>query len=168
MRFSTGVERSLHILHSWIVFCHGAIGYPTRSHGWKRLRRGRGERLPKSVQGHGAIFSKYADTNDDVLLYAKVASPFENRYSREPCTPAALTPLPFCVRRPLVGANTFRHRSSFLWLAHSVQKEGTGNPAIMVNLHREICSVRAWISHCENAAEALACASPVAPAGTPG
>src|SRR5437660_4091829 len=23
------------------------------------------------------IFSKYADTNDDVLLYAKVASPFE-------------------------------------------------------------------------------------------
>ena len=44
--------------------------------GW---RLGRGERLAKFVQGHGAIFSKYADTNDDVLPYAKVASPFVNR-----------------------------------------------------------------------------------------
>jgi len=47
-----------------------------RQSGW---RLGHGERLTKFVQGHGAIFSKYADTNDDVLLYAKVASPFVNR-----------------------------------------------------------------------------------------
>jgi hypothetical protein len=42
--------------------------------GW---RLGRGERLAKFLQGHGAILSKYADTNDDALLYAKLASPFE-------------------------------------------------------------------------------------------
>ena len=35
--------------------------------------------LSKFVHRHGAVFSKYADTNDDVLLYAKMASPFENR-----------------------------------------------------------------------------------------
>jgi hypothetical protein len=40
-------------------------------------RLGRGKRFAKFIQGHGAIFSKYADINDDVLLYAKVASPFE-------------------------------------------------------------------------------------------
>jgi len=31
-------------------------------------RLGRGERSAKFVQSHGAIFSKYAHTNDDVLL----------------------------------------------------------------------------------------------------
>jgi len=51
-------------------------GERVRESGWPL---GRGERLAKFVQGQGAIFSKYADTNDDVLLYAKVASPFVNR-----------------------------------------------------------------------------------------
>jgi hypothetical protein len=51
-------------------------GEGVRESGW---RLGRDERFAKFVQGHGAIFSKYADTNDDVLLYAKVASPFVNR-----------------------------------------------------------------------------------------
>ena len=57
-----------------------ALGIPpqpaegARESGW---RLGRGERLAKFIQGHGAIFSKYADINDDVLLYAKGASPFE-------------------------------------------------------------------------------------------
>ena len=51
-------------------------GEGVRESGW---RLGRGERLAKCVQGQGAIFSKYADTNDDVLLCAKVASPFVNR-----------------------------------------------------------------------------------------
>jgi hypothetical protein len=59
-----------------------ALGIPpqpgegVRESGW---RLGRVERFAKFIQGHGAIFSKYADTNDDVLPYAKVASPFVNR-----------------------------------------------------------------------------------------
>jgi hypothetical protein len=49
-------------------------GKGVRESAW---RLARSERLAKIVQGHGAIFSKHADTNDDVLLYANVASPFE-------------------------------------------------------------------------------------------
>ena len=59
-----------------------ALGVPPQStkceceSGW---RLGRSEGLAEILEGHGAIFSKYADTNDAVLLYANVTSPLENR-----------------------------------------------------------------------------------------